>query len=87
MKTALQLLARGLGATECERIEAVDAHGIHVTVPRKIEADDDDEVGEDENGALEVIAFALSVDVREEEDAEDYGDHVPLREDQAGFWL
>ena len=84
IKTALQFLPLALGA-ESKRIEPINAHGIHVTVPGEIEADDDDEVGEDKDGSFKVIAFALAVDVGEEEDAEDHGDHVPLREDQAGF--
>lgn len=85
IKTALQFLPLALGAAESKRIEPINAHGIHVTVPGEIEADDDDEVGEDKDGSFKVIAFALAVDVGEEEDAEDHGDHVPLREDQAGF--
>lgn len=70
-------------STESERIESIHAHCLHVAVAGEVEADYHDQVSEDEDGALKVIALSFSVDIGEEEDAKYHGDYVPLRENEA----
>jgi hypothetical protein len=58
------------------------ANGAVGVVAGEPEARDDDDVGENQDAAFEVVAFALAVHVAQQEDAENDGDHVPLREDE-----
>lgn len=69
--------------TKSQGIEAINTHGVHVAITREKEPDYDNKVSEDEDWALEIIAFAFAVNVRKKKDAEDDCDHVPLCEDEA----
>jgi hypothetical protein len=73
----------GPASTESKSVESIHAHAVHVAVAGKIEPDNDDEIRENEDGSLEVVALAFAIDVRQQEDAQDHGDHVPLGEDEA----
>lgn len=66
-----------------ERVEPVDAHDVHGVVARQIETENHDQVRQNENGAFEIIALSFSVHVRQEENAKNDGDHVPLWEDES----
>lgn len=69
--------------SQSQFVEAVDAHHLDLTrISGQIEADDDDEVGQHQDAALEVVAFAFAINVAEQENAEDDSHHVPLREDE-----
>lgn len=72
----------GLACSQSKGIESVDAHVIQVTVTRQVEPADNNEIGKDQDGALEIITLSLAVDVRQEENAKNHGDHVPLGEDE-----
>ena len=74
----------GLTGSQSKGVETVHTHILQVTPSGHVEADNDDEVSKDENGALEIITLSFPVDVREEENAENYGDHIPLWENETG---
>lgn len=47
-------------ATDCQRVEWIDPHHFHVgRVASEVESDNDHEIGEDQDTALEVIALRL----------------------------
>ena len=48
----------------------------------EVETHYDDGVGENQDAAFEVIALTFRVHVREQEDTEDNGHQIPLREDE-----
>ena len=64
------------------RINTVQRHLAQVIKAAEVEAHHDNQVAQDQDAALEVIALTFAVHVRQQEDAQDYGDHVPLREDE-----
>lgn len=70
----------GLAYAQGERVEAVHAQSVHVAVAREVETDHDHQIGQDEDGSFEVVTLAFAVDVREQENAKDDGDHIPLGE-------
>lgn len=70
----------GLAYAQGEGVEAVHAQSVHVAVAREVETNHHDQIGQDENGSFKVVALAFAVDVREQENAKDDGDHIPLRE-------
>ena len=50
-------MSKGI-ASDCQRIEAIHAHHVNILgISGKVEADDDDKVGEDKHGAFEVVAL------------------------------
>lgn len=51
-------------------------------VPAEVVPGDDDQVAQQQDRALEVVALALTVHVRQQEDAQDDRHHVPLREEE-----
>jgi hypothetical protein len=53
--------------------------GADIDHRREPETDNYDEVTEKENRTFEIIAFPFTIHVAEEEDAEDDGNHIPLR--------
>ena len=69
--------------TKSQSVEAINTHGVHVAVTREKDPYYDNKVSEDEDWALEIIAFAFAVNVRKKKDTEDDCDHVPLCEDEA----
>ena len=66
-----------------ERVKSRGAAHVHIRVPGKVEAHDDNQVGQKQDAALEVVALPLAVHVAQQEDAQDHGYHVPLREEEA----
>lgn len=44
-------------------IKPIDTHSVDIIIAREIEPDDNNEIGEDEDQAFEVVAFAFAVDV------------------------
>ena len=64
-------------------VETAHAHVCHICHAGEPESNHDDEIAEKKNGALEVIALALTVHVAEKKYAQDDSDHVPLRENEA----
>lgn len=69
--------------TRLNNVETGNAHICHICHAREPEADDNDEIAEQENGALEIIALTLAIHVAEQEDAQNDSDHVPLGENKA----
>lgn len=67
---------------QCQSIFRVDPHPLKVVEAREVEADNDNKVRQDKDGAFEVIALSLAVHVCQQDDTEDYCNHVPLREDK-----
>ena len=63
-----------------KRIEPIHTHSVDVAVPGQIETDDNNEICKHEDRAFEIIALSLSIHIRQEEDAENDGYHIPLRE-------
>lgn len=51
-------------------------------IPRKVESDQHDQITEDQDATLKVVALSFAVHVREQDDTENDGDHVPLWEDE-----
>ena len=51
-----------------------------VRVARKVEANNDDQVCQNKDTALEVIALSFTVNVAEQENTQDNSDHIELRE-------
>src|SRR3569833_1254191 len=72
------------GAHDVEPADPIGAaDGVHGGgKAAEVVAYDDDEVAEQQDAPLEVVALALAVHVAEQEHAEDDRDHVPLREEQ-----
>lgn len=48
-----------------------------------MEAKHNDEVGKYKDGPLEIVALSFAIYMREKEDAQDNGNHIPLGEYQA----
>lgn len=67
---------------ELAEILRIQTHSGRIVEFGEVESNDNDEVREDEYGAFEVVALSFAVHVREEENAENNRDHVPLWEDQ-----
>lgn len=65
-----------------QRIEPIHAQSIDIGISREIESDNHNEISEDQDRPFKVITLSLAVYVRQEEDAEDDSDHVPLRKYQ-----
>lgn len=64
-------------------IEGINPHHLDISrVASQIETYHDDEVSEHQDAAFEVIAFAFTVDVAEQKDAKNHGNHIPLRENE-----
>lgn len=50
------------------------------SIAAEVETDNDNQVAEKQDAALEVVALPLAVHVAKQEDAKNNSDHVPLRE-------
>ena len=75
-----------LVSTACansQGIKAIHAHAVHINIAWHVEAEDDDKVGENKDGSLEIVALSFTIYVRQQENTKNNGNHVPLREDQA----
>ena len=72
-----------LARTWGQCIESIDTHSFQGIVTREKEPHHNDKVGEDEYRPLKVVAFAFTVHVREQKNAENNCYHVPLRKEQA----
>lgn len=65
LTNSVELLRRG--GSQSESVEAVDTHALHVAIAREVETNHHDQIGENEDGAFEVVAFSFAVYVRQEE--------------------
>ena len=63
LANSVELLRRG--SPQSQSIKTVDTHALHVTVAREVETNHHDQICEHEDGAFEVVAFALSVHIRQ----------------------
>lgn len=56
---------------------------VDVCIVGEVEANDNDQVGQEQNAALEVVALALAVHVAQQKHAQDHRHHIPLWEEEA----
>lgn len=70
-------------STSLNNVETAYAHICNICHAREPESHHHDEIAEEEDGSLEVIALPLAVHVAEKEDAQNYSNHIPLGEDEA----
>lgn len=55
----------GLGSSQSKGIESIDAHAVHVAETRHVEPAHNDEISEDQDGALEIVTLSFAVDIRQ----------------------
>lgn len=62
-------------------VKSLDSHRVR-GVSAVVVTNNNHQVSQHQNAALEVVALSFAVHVAEQEDAQDDGNHVPLREEK-----